>query len=180
MVSEIYLGCAPPIFSEMIARTGTYLGSFIGMKVWSSSDEHLEKWTQYQPVRPKSAIDPKDPCAMCPDDVPLSVQASYIGDNYVRTCLVLDVLFARTPSLTLEPLPLGLVRAALRNSQHQPHLLLDLWRRPLPGHRPAREAMVRLAILGCARPFTTCLPLEIISVALHCSRHAAGIVQRLG
>ena len=66
---------------------GTYLGSFIGMKVWSSSDEHLEKWTQYQPVRPKSAIDPKDPCAMCPDDVPLSVQASYIGDNYVRTCL---------------------------------------------------------------------------------------------
>ena len=105
---------------------GTYLGSFIGMKVWSSSDEHLEKWTQYQPVRPKSAIDPKDPCAMCPDDVPLSVQASYIGDNYattnalvLRTCL-LDVSFARTPSLTLEALPLGLVRAALRDSQHQP------------------------------------------------------------
>ena len=66
---------------------GTYLGSFIGMKVWSSSDEHLEKWTQYQPVRPKSAIDPNDPCTMCPDDVPLSVQASYIGDNYASALI---------------------------------------------------------------------------------------------
>ena len=60
----------------------TNLNACIGVKVWSSSDEHLENWTQYKPTRPKVAIDPEDPCTMCPDDVPLSVHASYIGDNY--------------------------------------------------------------------------------------------------
>ena len=52
----------------------------VGLHLYTSSDEHLENWTRYQPAAPSPN---GDDCVICPHIVPNSTNAGNIGDTYV-------------------------------------------------------------------------------------------------
>jgi hypothetical protein len=52
----------------------------VGLHLYTSSDEHLENWTRFEP----SVLSPNgDDCVICPHLVPDEVHAGNIGDTYV-------------------------------------------------------------------------------------------------
>ena len=52
----------------------------VGLHLYTSSDEHLEHWTRYQPTVPSPN---GDDCVICPHLVPDWTHAGNIGDTYV-------------------------------------------------------------------------------------------------
>lgn len=52
----------------------------VGLHLYTSSDEHLENWTRYEPSVPSAN---GDNCVICPSLVPDDTHAGNIGDTYV-------------------------------------------------------------------------------------------------
>ena len=52
----------------------------VGLHLYTSSDEHLESWSRYQPIKPSPN---GDDCVICPSLVPDSTHAGNIGDTFI-------------------------------------------------------------------------------------------------